>query len=220
MNRITIIVVDDHAIICEGLKELLSAQADMEVVGVARCGEEAIEKARILRPDIMILDITMPGMSGLDVVGLLKEAIPETKIIIFTMHNKDIYVEQAVNAGVMGYVLKTSPSSEVSAAIRTVFNGGHFLAPEVKDELVKNYFERQTVKPRTGNYDSLSKREQVVFRLMVEGKSTKEMAGFLCLSSKTVEKYRSSAMRKLGLCNLVEATKYAVRIGIVTTDVD
>ena len=216
--KIRILVVDDHAIIRDGLRELLKDQPDMEVVGYACEGQEALEKARTLHPDVMLMDIAMPGMNGLAVSSIIKETSPDTRIVIFTMHKKEAYVQQAIQAGALGYVLKTSPSEEVFIAIRNVFSGKQFLSPDVKDDLVDKYLKQQTVKPKRTGYDSLSEREQRVFILMVEGKSTKEMAEILCLSPKTVEKHRSSVMKKLGLHSLVEMTKYAVRIGIIDTE--
>jgi len=217
-HKIRVLVVDDHAIIRDGLRELLKDQADMEVVGYAREGQEALEKARALHPDVMLMDIAMPGMNGLAVSSIIKETSPDTRIVIFTMHKKEAYVQQAIQAGALGYVLKTSPSEEVFIAIRNVFNGKQFLSPDVKDDLVDKYLKQQTVKPKRTGYDSLSEREQRVFLLMVEGNSTKEMAEILCLSPKTVEKHRSSVMKKLDLHSMVEMTKYAVRIGIIDTE--
>ncbi|MEI9475660.1 MAG: response regulator transcription factor [Deltaproteobacteria bacterium] len=216
--KIRILVVDDHAIIRDGLRELLNDQIDMEVVGYAREGHEALEKARTLHPDVMLIDIAMPGMNGLAVTSLIKETAPATRIIIFTMHKKEAYVQQAIQAGALGYVLKTSPSEEIFVAVRTVFGGRQFLSPDVKDDLVDRYLNQQSVKPKKIGYDSLSEREKRVFLLMVEGKSTKEMAEILCLSPKTVEKYRSSVIRKLNIHSLVDMTKYALRIGIIDTD--
>jgi DNA-binding NarL/FixJ family response regulator len=218
LNKIRVLVVDDHAIIRDGLRELLKGQSDIEVVGYAQEGQEALEKARSLRPDVMLLDIAMPGMNGLAVSSLMKETSPETRIIIFTMYKKEAYVQQAIQAGASGYVLKTSPSEEIIVAIRNVFAGKQFLSPDVKDELVDRYLRQQTFKPKPTGYNSLSEREQRVFIMMIEGKSTKEMAEILCLSPKTLEKYRSSVMKKLHVRNLAEMTKYAIRAGILDAE--
>ena len=217
-HKIRVLVVDDHAIIRDGLRELLNDQPDMEVVGYAREGQEALEKARSLHPDVMLIDIAMPGMNGLTVTSLIKETSPGTRIVIFTMHKKEAYVQQAFQAGGLGLCPEDLPSEEVFVAIRTVFAGKQFLSPDVKDDLVDRYLKQQTVKPKRTGYDSLSEREQRVFLLMVEGKSTKEIAEILCLSPKTVEKHRSNVMKKLELHNLVDMTKYAVKIGIVDTE--
>lgn len=214
-DKIKILIVDDHAIIRDGLTELLKDQPDMDVVGHAGKGEEALEKARSLHPDVMLIDIAMPGMSGLAVANLVKETCPDTRIVIFTMHKKEAYVQQAFQSGASAYVLKTSPSEEVFFAIRKVCAGMQFLSPDVKDDLVDRFLKQQSVKPERTGYDCLSQREQRVFILMVEGKSTREMAETLCLSPKTVEKYRSSVMKKLGIHSLVEMTRYAVKIGII-----
>ncbi len=216
MGKIRVVTVDDHDIVRDGLRGLINSQPDMELVGEASCGEEALEKARSLCPDVMIVDIAMPGMNGLALVGLLREICPKTRVVIFSMYNKEAYVQQALVTGVLGYVLKTSSSTEVCSAVKAVYRGEYFLSSNIATDVISRYIASQKGdKAEAVGYDSLTEREQLIFRLMVEGKSTKDMADMLCLATKTVEKYRSSVMSKLDIHNLIDLMKYAVKIGII-----
>jgi DNA-binding NarL/FixJ family response regulator len=210
-----ILISDDHEIVRQGLKQLIDAQEDMGVVGEARDGRETMAKARSLRPDVLLLDITMPRLNGLETLCLLNETLPDLRVVVFSMHRKDAYVRQALAAGALGYVIKASPSTEVLAAIRAVYRGEYFLSHEINAEVISSYLEtRKTETPSTG-YDALSEREQQVFRLMVEGNSTKQIAGLLFVSPKTVEKHRANLMKKLGVRDLVDMIKYAIKINII-----
>jgi two-component system response regulator NreC len=210
-----ILVADDHAVVREGLWQLLNSQPDMEVVGEAEDGREALEKAKSLRPDVTILDIAMPRLSGLEAVRLIREAVPDTGIVVLSMHKKEAYVHQVLASGALGYVLKASPSSDVLQAIRAVHRGEYFLSPQIRAEVISTYLESRKAKPSVRGYDLLSDREQQVFRLIVEGNSTSDIADVLCISPKTVEKHRANVMKKLGIRDLVALVKYAVNIGVI-----
>jgi two-component system response regulator NreC len=210
-----IMIADDHQIVREGLKQLLNAQQDMEVVGEAQDGRETILKAKSLRPDVLLLDVTMPKLNGLEAIGLIKEAVPDVRIVVFSMHKKEAYARQALAAGALGYVLKASPSSEILAAIRAVYSREYFLSHEINAEVIGAYLEDRKASSPVHRYDLLSEREQQVFRLIVEGNSTKEIADILCVSPKTVEKHRSNFMKKLGVNDLVGMVKYAIKINII-----
>ena len=210
-----ILIADDHAIVREGLRQLLNSQRDMEVAGEAQDGREALEKAKSLHPDITILDIAMPGLSGLEAVRLIKEAVPHTQIVILSMHEKEAYVHQVFASGALAYVLKASPSTDVLEAIRAAHRGEYFLSSKIKAEVIGRYLESRKEKPAVRGYDLLSEREQQVFRLMVEGNSTNQIADVLCVSPKTVEKHRGNVMNKLGIHDLVALVKYAIKIGII-----
>ena len=210
-----ILLADDHAIVREGLKQLLNQQPDMEVVGEAADGKEAVEKAKSLRPDVTILDIAMPHLSGLDAVRLIKEAVPETQVVVLSMHKKEAYVHQVFAAGALGYVLKASPSSDVLEAIRAAHHGEYFLSPKIRAEVIGTYLNSRKEKPTVRGYDLLTEREQQVFRLVVEGNSTNEIADILCVSPKTIEKHRANVSKKLDIHDLVGMVKYAIKIGII-----
>jgi two-component system response regulator NreC len=210
-----ILVADDHAVVREGLRQLLNSQPDMEVVGEAEDGREALEKAKSLRPDVTILDIAMPRLSGLEAVHLIKEAVPDTGIVVLSMHKKEAYVHRVLASGALAYVLKASPSSDVLQAIRAVHRGEYFLSSQIRAEVISTYLESRREKPSVRGYDLLSDREQQVFRLIVEGNSTNDIADVLCISPKTVEKHRANVMKKLGIRDLVALVKYAVNIGVI-----
>ncbi len=210
-----ILIADDHAIVREGLRQLLNSQRDMEVAGEAQDGREALEKAKSLRPDVTILDIAMPGLSGLEAVRLIKEAVPHTQIVVLSMHEKEAYVHQVFASGALAYVLKASPSTDVLEAIRAAHRGEYFLSSKIRAEVIGRYLESRKEKPAVRGYDLLSEREQQVFRLMVEGNSTNQIAEVLCVSPKTVEKHRGNVMNKLGIHDLVALVKYAIKIGII-----
>ncbi|MCD4744104.1 MAG: response regulator transcription factor [Desulfobacteraceae bacterium] len=215
MKKIQILIADDHSIVRKGICQIINNQPDMEVAGEAKDGVDALKKARQLTPDIVLLDIAMPNLSGLEVIGMLKEAVPRAGIVILSMHAKESYVHQALNSGALGYILKASPSSDILGAIRSVHKGEYFLSSKIKADVIDSYLNNKKKEPAIRGYDLLSEREQQVFRLVVEGKSTKEIAGFLFVSPKTIEKHRSNVMNKLGVHGQLELLKYAIKIGVV-----
>ncbi len=209
-----IMIADDHEIVREGLKQLINGQEDMKVVGDAQDGLETLAKVRKLRPDVLLLDIAMPRLNGLEAIYLIKESMPDLPIVIFSIHRKEVFVHRALAAGALGYILKASPSTEVLDALRAAHRGKYYLSSEISAEVINIYLARKKSKP-TGGYDLLTEREQQVFRLMVEGGSTKQIAELLCVSPKTVEKHRANLMKKLGINDLVGLIKYAIKINII-----
>lgn len=218
MSRIEIVIADDHAIVRDGLKQLFAAQADTEVLAEATDGVEAIEAVKEYKPDVILLDIAMPRLNGLEVIRLIPETAPGTRVVVLSMHDNESYVRQVLEAGVLGYILKASPSSDILNAVRAAYKGEFFLSPKIKADVIHSYLKTKTEEPAHRGYDLLSEREQQVFRLVVEGNSTREISGFLGVSPKTIEKHRSSISTKLGICDRMELLKYAIKIGIVNPD--
>jgi DNA-binding NarL/FixJ family response regulator len=220
MSKIRILIADNHVVVREGLRALIHREPDMEVVGEAGDGQETLKQAKKLRPDIVLLDISMPRLSGLDVIERIRAAVETARIVILSMYKNEPYIHQALASGAMGYVLKHSSSSEVIMAIREVSQGKYFLTPQINAKLIVRYFKNKRPAPVFGKYDLLSDREQQVFRLIVEGNTTAEIATLLGISPKTIEKHRSNLMVKLDLPNIVALVKYAISIGIIDTTND
>lgn len=218
MPKIRILIADDHEVVRQGLRNLISEQSDMELVAEAEDGREAIKKVKSQSPDVALLDIQMPGLNGLEAISLIKESVPETEVVLLSYHHKDAYVYQALEAGAKGYVLKAAPSSDVLEAIRMVHDGEYFLSSKINATLITAFLKSRTEKPPESGYDRLSDREQQVFRLLVEGKSTNDIADILCISAKTVEKHRANTMKKLDIHSMVDMVKYAIKIGIIDPD--
>ena len=197
MNKIKVLIADDHAIVREGLRQLLNGQTDMVVAGEAEDGRQALEKVKSLHPDVILLDIAMPHLSGLEVISLIKEAAPETQVVVLSMHSKETYVQQVLSSGALGYVLKASPSTDILEAIRMAHRNEYFLSSRLKAEVIGKYLKTKRSAPALRGYDLLTEREQQVFRLVAQGHSTSRIADILCVSPKTVEKHRTSLMNKL-----------------------
>jgi two-component system response regulator NreC len=218
MQKIRVLIADDHAIVRDGLRQLLKSQQDMEPTGEAEDGHQALEKAKKLRPDVILLDIAMPRLSGIEVIGLIREAVPASQVVVLSMHAKETYVQQALAAGALGYVLKASPSLDILDAIRAAYRGEYFLSSRLQAEVIGKYLQAQRSVPSVRSYDLLSEREQQVFRLVAQGHSTSQIANILCVSPKTVEKHRTSLMNKLDVHDRLDLLKYAIKIGVVDPD--
>lgn len=211
-----ILVVDDHAIVRSGLVMLLNGKFDMEVIGEAAAGEEGIQAAQMLKPDVVLMDLSMPpGMDGLTATEKLKELMPEMAILILTMHDDDEYLFRAIHVGASGYILKSAPHEELLTAIRSVAAGNAYLYPTATKKLMNEYMERMKNGENSGTYESLSEREKEVLAHIAKGFSNKEIAEQLVISVKTVESHKSNVMDKLGLKTRPELVKYAAKKGLL-----
>ena len=215
MDKIKILVVDDHAILREGIRALLSLEDDIEIVGEASEGNEAIEKARESNPDVVIMDIAMPGMDGLEATRRLKKKNPGIKVLVLTQHDNKEYVLSTVKAGAAGYVPKRAVGSELVSAIRAVHRGESFLYPSAAAALIEEYCQRTE---KADPYDTLTAREREVLKLVADGHTSREIADMLFLSPKTVLGHRTKIMEKLNIHNRTELIKYAMRKGLVSMD--
>jgi len=211
MSNIRVIVAEDHATIREGLKLIINAQSDMEVVADAEDGRTAIELAQKLQPDVALMDISMPGLNGLKATAKLKECCPDVQVLAVTRHKDDGYLQQVLRAGASGYVLKQSPPAELLHAIRAVANGGKYLDPALAGKVMGRYSGRRSVINEGGT--DVSDREVEVLRLVAWGHSNKEIASRLDLSVKTIEVHKANAMKKLGMASRIDIVRYAVLQG-------
>ena len=216
MNKIRILLADDHAILRLGLKTLLGAEPDMVVVGEAEDGRAAIEKAQALKPDVVVMDIAMPNLNGLEATREIKKLGLECQIVILTVHAQERYLFPVLQAGASGYVLKSAADTELVQAIRTIACGQVFLYPTATKLLLEDYMKRIHAGEERERYDGLTDRERAVVRLVAEGYTSQEIAEKLVISAKTVETYRARVMEKLNLQHRSELVKYALRVGLIT----
>jgi DNA-binding NarL/FixJ family response regulator len=205
-----VLIADDHGIVRSGIRLLLDRQPDIEVIGEAADGAEAREMAIRERPDLAILDVRMPKLTGLQATREIKEQVPDVAILILSMHDDERYLFEALKAGASGYVLKAQADTDLLDAIRAVQQGEPFLSPQAQQALIKDVLERGS----TGEED-LSPREEEIVKLVAEAHTTREIAEILHLSEKTVENHRANAMRKLGMRDRVELVRYAIRRGLI-----
>jgi two-component system response regulator NreC len=217
-ERIRIVVADDHAVLRAGLRALLNAEPDMEVVGEAANGREAVERAEELRPDVIVMDLSMPLMGGLDATKQIKEKGLPTRVLVLTVHAEQQYLLPVLQAGGAGYVLKQAADTELIQAIRTVHRGEAFLYPAAANLLIEDY--RRRVTRSEDEFDGLSEREREVLKLTAEGFSSQEIADKLIISAKTVDTYRQRIMDKLDIHHRSELIRYALRKGLLTAPAD
>ena len=215
-NRVRIVLADDHTILREGLRALLSAVSNFEIVGEAEDGREAVRCVEKLEPDLLLMDLSMPRMSGMDAISEIKKRYSETKIIALTVHKTEEYLLSTLQAGVDGYVLKDATHDELVMAIHNVMAGKRYLSPGISEKVIEGYLEGKEGSPSVSSWQKLSQREREVLKLIAEGYKNKEIAEDLCISLKTVEKHRANLMKKLDLHNAAVLTVYAVERGLVS----
>ncbi len=211
-----ILIADDHGIVRQGLVSLIKSQVDMEVIGQAQDGTEVVQLAKKLRPDVIIMDITMPGMNGIEATGLVLAERPDTKIIALSMYSNKYFVTEMLRAGARGYVLKSNLFDELAKALHAVASGQHYLSPRITDVLIENFVGHTP--GRRALCGELTDRECQIVRLVAEGLSTKQIANRLHISPKTVDYGRRHIMDKLGLSSVAELTKYAIHEGLTTLE--
>jgi DNA-binding NarL/FixJ family response regulator len=214
---ITIILADDHKIMRQGLRNLLEKQADFEVVDEADDGIAAVKKTIKRSPDVVIMDVTMPGLNGIEATRQIKSEMPDVKVIALSMHAEKRFVAEMLNAGASAYLLKDSAFEELVRAIRAVLVNKIYLNSSIAEKVIKDYV-KHVPRESFSAFSILSKREREVLQLLAEGSSTKEIASLLYLSIKTVETHRKNIMEKLDLHSIAELTKYAIREGITSLD--
>lgn len=218
MSKIKLVLADDHAVVRSGLRMLLDAQPDMEIVGEAESGKQALAQVRQLQPDVILMDIQMPDMNGIEATRQIKEAHGETAVLALTMHEEDQYFFEMLQAGASGYLPKRAAPDELVRAIRTVSRGEVFLYPSLATRLVKSYLGGEAGADSTTLVSDLTPREQEVLVHIAEGLTNPEIAEKLVISVKTVDRHRENIMRKLNLHNRIELVKYALRHGLIALE--
>jgi len=216
-NRVRIVLADDHTILREGLRALLSADPKFEIVAEAEDGRQAVRCVEKLGPDLLLMDLSMPRMSGIDAISEIKKRYPETKIIALTVHKTEEYLLTTLQAGAEGYVLKDATHDELVMAIHNVMAGKPYLSPGISEKIIEGYLEGKEGSLSLSSWQKLSQREREVLKLIAEGYKNKEIAEELCISLKTVEKHRANLMKKLDLHNAAGLTVYAVEKGLVSS---
>lgn len=217
-TKITVLLADDHTILRQGIRTLLETQPDMEVVGEATNGREAVEQARRLRPLVILMDISMPLLNGLEATRQIKKELPAIQVVVLTMHENEEYLVNILQAGATGYVLKQAADRELIEAVRIASRGDTYLYPRIARLLVTDYLRRVEAgvpDERDAAYDTLTQREREILKLIAEGHTNKEIAELLVLSVKTVENHRYSLMNKLNAHDRGELIKYAIRVGLI-----
>ncbi len=215
---VSILLADDHAVLRHGVIRLLESADDLEVVGEADNGREAVAKARELRPDVVVIDISMPLMNGIAAMREILKLSPDTRVLVLSMHNDERFVHQALGAGARGYVEKGAELSELISAIRIVASGSVYLSSNITGVVVDGYLRQESPGPEQGYPNPLSDRETEIVQLLAEGKSTKETAYLLEISARTVDAHRQRIMTKLGIDSVAGLVKWAIRQGLTSEE--
>lgn len=218
MPNISVLLAEDHHVVRKGISTLLSLEKDIDLVGEAKDGEEAVKMTMDLCPDVVIMDITMPILNGIEAMRQIKRAMPKTKILILTMHTREQYIRQALRDGASGYLLKESTHEELLDAIKTVHNGGVTLSPSISRFVLNEYIKKANQEKDVDSLELLTDREIQVLRLVAEGKANKEIAKYLSISKSTVNIHRHNIMQKLNIHDIVGLVRYSIEKGIIVVD--
>jgi two-component system response regulator NreC len=215
MSKTRVLLTDDHALFRQGIRTLLSAEPDIEVVGEAANAADAVNLARQARPDVVLMDIGMTGMSSFEATRLIRKERPETRVVFLSMYDDEDYVAECVDLGASGYILKECPSDQLLTAIRDVQHGGSYLSPRLLTRLVDDFRTQGRGGARQPRFGTLTKREREILKMLAEGRSVKEIAGDFKLSVKTVEAHKFNLMRKLDIHNKAHLVQYAIQKKII-----
>ncbi|MFP3975123.1 MAG: response regulator [Dehalococcoidia bacterium] len=216
MPKIKVLVVDDHTVVRDGICSLLSLAGDIDVVGEASNGREGLEEISKLLPDIVLMDISMPIMGGLEAIRRIRKEFPDVKSLVLTQYDDKEHVFPAIEAGASGFISKTAASSELASGIRAVYAGESYLSPSVAKLFVEDYQQLALTKDKNDPYEYLTDRERELLKLIVEGYTTQQIAEMLTITPKTVEGHKTSLMNKLGVHSKLDLLKFALRRGIIT----
>lgn len=212
--RITVFLADDHGVVRDGLRSILEAQPDLSVVGTAGDGRLAVHQVQQLRPDVVVMDIAMPALNGIEATQRIRDTCPDTEVVILSVHATTEHIYRALEAGARGYLLKESAGQEVVDAVRAAHAGRRFLSQQITENVIDGYLRQRQDVPARSPLERLSPREREILQLVMEGKSSAEIAETLYLSPKTVETYRSRLMQKLGVGDLPGLVKFAIQNGL------
>ena len=211
-----IVIAEDYTILREGLQMLISADPELEVVGEAVDGHDAIRCVEKNRPHLVLMDLSMPRMNGMDAIKEIRKRVPDTKIVVLTVHKTEEYILAALKAGADGYVLKDATHDELIMAVKNVLSGKRYISPGISEKVIEGYLDgRKVIKTHT-SWDTLTQREREILKLIAEGYRNKEIAEYLCISVKTVEKHRANLMEKLDLHNVQALTTFALERGLIS----
>ena len=216
MKKISVLIADDHTLVRDGIRSLLALVANIEVIGEAKNGKEALEKTRELAPDVVLMDLAMPVMTGLDATRRIRREFPRTRVLALTQYDDSEYVIPVIEAGARGFVSKMAAFSELTSAIQAVYNGDSFLSPSAAAALVEECQDKTVSDGGKDPYQQLTEREREVLKLVVEGHTTRQIADILVISPKTVEWHKTSLMNKLNIHNKTDLIKFAIRRAIIT----
>jgi len=210
-----VFVAEDHTILREGLKSILASHPDLELIGEGSDGMEAIQGVDKYKPDLILLDLSMPRVSGLESIKEIKKISPKTKILVLTIHDTEEYILPALKAGANGYLLKYATQDELFEGIQNVLEGKSFLAPEISEKVIQGFVEGNTPLKARSSWDTLTKQERRILKLIAEGYKNKDVADYLCISDKTAAKHRANLMQKLDLHSIQALTAFAIKKGLV-----